>query len=153
MWRKENLAGWLELCTIGPALAAGCLLFLASYGLSLLLDRLGMNPASTFLDDLAIGILGALLLAYHLHASHVSQDLARVKERFVLLAELNHHIRNALTVIRHSAILDDQEKSLRLLDEAIARIERVLTDLVPTVGSAESARFFLAGQKESPPGS
>lgn len=147
MWRKESFPRWLYLDRIGPVLVTGSLLFLASYGMSLILNRLGMSPASTILDDLAIGILGALLLAYHLSASDMSHNFARAKERMILVAELNHHIRNALTVIGHSATLDDQENRLKLLDEAIAQIDQVLTDLVPTVGSAESARFFLADQK------
>ena len=144
MWRKDSLPRSLILDEIGPVLLTGLVLFLVSYAMSLVLDRLGMGPGSTILDDLAIGILGALLLHYYLSASEASQNLARAKERIILVAELNHHIRNALVIIGSSATLDDQEERLRIVDEAIERIDRVLTDLVPTVGSAEAPRFFLA---------
>jgi signal transduction histidine kinase len=143
MWRKDSLPRWLMLDGIGPVLLTGLLLFLVSYAMSHILDRLGMGPASTILDDLAIAILAALLLRYYLSASRASQSLARAKERIILVAELNHHIRNALVPIGFSATLDDQQERLRIVDEAIERIDQVLTDLVPTVGSAESPRFFL----------
>jgi hypothetical protein len=143
MWRKIRFPRELNLDGIVPSLLAGLLLFLVSYAMSLILDRLGMSPASTILDDLAIGILGAMLLRYYLSASQASQNLARAKERILLVTELNHHIRNALVPIGYSATLDDREERLRIVDDAIERIDWVLTDLVPTAGSAESPRWFL----------
>jgi hypothetical protein len=143
MWRKNKLPRWMSLDGIGPVLLAGLLLFLVSFAMGLILDRLGMSPASTILDDLAIAILGAMLLRYYLSASQASQNLARAKERILLVTELNHHIRNALVPIGYSATLDNQEERLRLVDDAIERIDWVLTDLVPTAGSAERPRLNL----------
>jgi hypothetical protein len=60
-----------------------------------------------------------------------------------LVAELNHHIRNAVTLLGQSAVLEDGPDKLRLMDEAVDRIDRVLTELVPTVGETQSPRLFL----------
>jgi hypothetical protein len=48
-------------------------------------------------------------------------------------------------VIGHAAMLEDKGERLRRIDEAMERIDVVLTDLVPTVGSATGPRYFLPG--------
>jgi len=57
--------------------------------------------------------------------------------------ELNHHIRNALTLLSQSAALQDGPEKFRLIDEAVERVDRVLTELVPTVGETQTPRLFL----------
>lgn len=63
-----------------------------------------------------------------------------------LVAELNHHVRNALVAIQYSSSLDDKDERTRRVSEAVERIDRVLMELVPTVASAESPRYFLPEQ-------
>jgi hypothetical protein len=142
---KKTLPHWLAFDRMKPALVAFLMLFFASYVMDLILDRLGVSGAATILNDLAIGILGVLLLLFYLSASYENHNMAQAKERMILVAELNHHIRNSLTVIGHAATLEDVGERLRRIDEAMERIDVVLTDLVPTVGSATSPRFFLPG--------
>ncbi len=144
MLRRERLTRWLSFERINPALVTGLVLFLASYAMDLILYRLNMPGAATVLNDVAIGLLGAMLLLFYLSASYRTQVMARGKERIILVAELNHHIRNALTLIGLSATLEDKQERLRLVDEASARIDRVLTELAPTIGSANSPRYFLS---------
>ncbi len=144
MLRRERLTRWLSFERTKPALVTGLVLFLASYAMDLILYRLNMPGAATVLNDVAIGLLGAMLLLFFLSASYEAHDMARAKERINLVAELNHHIRNALTLIGLSATLEDQQERLRLVDEASARIDRVLTELAPTIGSANSPRYFLS---------
>jgi hypothetical protein len=145
MPRNKTLPHWLAFDRMKPALAAFFALFFASYVMDLILDHLGVSGAATILNDLAIGILGVLLLLFYLSASYENHNMARARERMILVAELNHHIRNSLTVIGHAATLEDKGDRLRRIDEAMERIDVVLTDLVPTVGSATSPRFFLPG--------
>jgi hypothetical protein len=145
MQPNKILPHWLAFDRMKPALAVFLALFFASYVMDVILDRLGVSGASTILNDLAIGILGVLLLLFYLSASYENHNFARAKERMILVAELNHHVRNSLTVIGHAAMLEDKGERLRRIDEAMERIDVVLTDLVPTVGSATGPRYFLPG--------
>jgi signal transduction histidine kinase len=144
---KNGLLRWLTPQRTKPALITGLVLFAFSYVMNFLLFRLGIAGAATILDDLAIAILGALLLVSYLSAIRIEQVYLRAKERMNLTAELNHHVRNALTVIRFSAELDDRNKRLEGVDEGIDRIDRVLSDLVPTVNGEKKPRFSLPAQK------
>jgi len=121
----------------------GLTLFFISYVFDLILAWFGVPAAATILNNVAIAILGAFLLIFYLSTLYFEQNYLRAKERTTLITELNHHVRNALTVIHHSAELDDREERLRRISESVERIDRVLTDLVPTVGSASAPRYFF----------
>lgn len=139
---KESLSYWLARERIRPALVTGGILFLCSVGINFLLFRLRLPGAATLLDDLAIAVLGALLAFFYVSAISVNQEYKRAKERIILIAELNHHIRNALTIIQCSGDIADEQDRVHRVEEAIQRIDWVLTDLVPTTGSAKEPRFF-----------
>jgi hypothetical protein len=74
--------------------------------------------------------------------SHKNQIVARAKERAIIVAEVNHHIRNAMTPLALVMASQDTGERLRILDMATDRLDHVLTDLLPTVGSASKPRFF-----------
>jgi hypothetical protein len=65
----------------------------------------------------------------------------------ILTTELNRHVRSALTAIRYAASLEDTVKRIQAVDEAIEQIDRVLLELVPTVGSANAPRSLSPEQK------
>jgi hypothetical protein len=140
---KENLPNWMAFDRIRPALIAGLAIFAVSDVLDLILFWAGLPAAATILNSVAIAVLGALILLFYLSASYESQNYARAKERMILVAELNHHIRAALIVIEHSALLEDRTERLSNTEQAIARIDSVLTDLLPTIGSAKEPRYSL----------
>jgi hypothetical protein len=144
---KKSLPPWLAFAQIKPALITGLILCSASYVLNLVLSRLGISRAATILDDLAIGLLGALLLMVYLSALYESQCHARAKERAILVVELNHHIRGVLTALGYCVMLEDREERLRRYDDAVATVDRILTDLVPTTGSTEEPRLSLSEDK------
>lgn len=145
MQTKTTLPRWMAFDRMKPALAVFIALFFASYVMDLILDRLGVSGASTILNDMAIGILGVLLLLFFLSASYENHNMSRARERMILVAELNYHIRTSLIVIGSAAMLEDKGERLRRIDEAMERVDVVLTDLVPTVGSATSPRYSLPG--------
>jgi len=132
-----------------PALIMGLSLFFISYAFDLVLSRLGVPGTATILYTVVIGVLGALLLIYYLSTLYFEQNYLRAKERTTLTMELNYHVRNSLTAIHHAAALDDKEERLRRISESVERIDRVLTDLVPTVGSASSPRYSLSRRNRS----
>jgi hypothetical protein len=118
-------------------------LFLFSYGADVALGWFRHPSYSLIFNDLAVGIVGALLLVLYLTTSYENDAYARAKERMILVLELNHHIRRALSLIEESAMLEDRDERVRRVDEAIGRIDFVLTDLVPTIGSANTPRYVL----------
>ena len=58
----------------------------------------------------------------------------------ILTAELNRYVRSALVAIREAASLENGSERMQKVDEAIEQIDRVLSELVPTVGSADAPR-------------
>ena len=137
---KINLPEWIHPEHLKAALVIGFVLSVWSYGMDVLLFWLKLPKAATVFDDLAVGVLGAALSLFYMSSVRTNQIYLRAKERTILTAELNRHVRSALTAIRHASSLEDTVKRIQEVDEAVEQIDRVLSDLVPTVGSAGAPR-------------
>ncbi|OLC91077.1 MAG: hypothetical protein AUH86_21595 [Acidobacteria bacterium 13_1_40CM_4_58_4] len=146
MLLKESLSNRMTRDRVTPALMIGGALFLFSFGIHFLLLKLRVPAAATVLDDLAIAVLGALLFFLYVSAISLNQEYKRAKERIILITELNHHIRDALTVIQCSRGIADEKDRAHCVEEAVQRIDWVLTDLVPTIGSAKKPRLYSPEQ-------
>jgi hypothetical protein len=144
---KNRLPGWIVPEQIKFAVIIGLILCIFHYGLHQLLQRLRIPEAATLWDDLAIGILGALVSLFYMSSVRVNQIYLRAKERMTLTEELNHHVRKSLTTIRYAASLEDAGDRIKGVEEAIDRIDRVLTELVPTAGKEDAPRYFLADER------
>jgi len=114
-------------------LAAGILVFL----LLVLADRfstyMGLTAAQRFVDDLLGGII----------VGTVSFLVERRRRRYLasrlqVIALMNHHVRNALQVIKFAHLSDQQ---VRMIEDAVARIEWALREVLPgdKTGEATSA--------------
>jgi sugar phosphate isomerase/epimerase len=123
------------------AILVGLLLFGVSYLADWVLFRMGIQGVQTILDNLVIGVIAAL--AAYLWARYEAERQARARERMILLIELNHHVRNALTILGHGATLENGPEKLKLIEEAVDRVDRVLTELVPTAGERSVPRLYL----------
>jgi hypothetical protein len=86
-------------------LATGLLLFYASQFIDLFLYRRNIPSVTTVMDNVIIGGLGGLLLVLYVSGFCAIQRREHEEERLLLAAELNHHKRNAPTVILYSAEL------------------------------------------------
>ena len=115
---------------VRPAVITGIGLCLASWGMDLLIDRLGTTASKTLGSDLVIGILGALAVYFFLSASRERDDFESAKERIILIRELNRRIREALGAVATSALSEERMARLQGIDEATDRIDDMLTDLV-----------------------
>src|SRR5579864_9782305 len=74
--------------------ALGLVIFLLGVGLSALLNRWNIRGMAAGMDDLLIGILaGLLVFAYERHQHKAVLDRMRI------IADMNHHVRNALQPI------------------------------------------------------
>jgi hypothetical protein len=138
----KSLSGWANQYNLRAAAVAALVLFAITYATDALLYYLRIAAAETILDDAAIALAGAAVLVFFLVQSHKNQIVARAKERAIIVAEVNHHIRNAMTPLALVMASPDTGERLRILDMATDRLDYVLTDLLPTVGSTSKPRFF-----------
>ena len=106
--------------------------FILGVVLRTVLDRLGVVGVPALIDDFLIGILaGATVFAYERHQHKVV--LARIR----IIAEMNHHVRNALQPILYSPFLKEEAEQIRLIQEGTRRIEWALREVLP--GEVEPA--------------
>jgi hypothetical protein len=142
MPQAKSASGWASQYNLRAAAVAALVLFAITYAADALLYYLRIAAAETILDDAAIALAGAAVLVFFLVQSHKNQIVARAKERAIIVAEVNHHIRNAMTPLALVMASQDTGERLRILDMATDRLDHVLTDLLPTVGSTSKPRFF-----------
>lgn len=125
---------------VGAASALG--LGFATHLIDLAFIAHGIHPATeTLFDDISIGSLGGL--AVFLATAWRTERESRLRERLVLIAELNHHVRNALTAIVMYAEHPDMKQRISVIADEVERIDWVLKELVPTAGQHEGAPRLL----------
>jgi len=101
-------------------------IFLLGAGLRTLLDKFGVSGVTAVIDDLLTGVLaGFLVFAYERHQHKLVLDRMRV------IAEMNHHVRNALQPILYSPFLKEQAEQVRTIQEGTRRIEWALREVLP----------------------
>jgi hypothetical protein len=101
-----------------PAVITGMALCVANYSIDFVMDRVGISGSKTILNDLAVGILGALAVFFYLSTSYERQNFENAKGRIILIGELNLRIREALGVLANSALSEDRFARLSGIDEA-----------------------------------
>jgi hypothetical protein len=111
-----------------PAVLTCMLLCGTNYALDIGMERIGMNGSKTIVNDLVIGILGALTVFYYLSASYENHHFEFAKERILMIGQLNLRIRESLVAVTGSALSDDPGARLRGIDEAMDRIDDILSD-------------------------
>jgi hypothetical protein len=105
-------------------------IFLLGLVLRTVLDKLGIGGVPALIDDLLVGIVaGAMVFAYERHQHKLV--LARMR----VIAEMNHHVRNALQPIIYSPYMKEQAEQIRTIQEGTRRIEWALREVLP--GEAE----------------
>ena len=107
-------------------------IFILGVALRTVLDKLDVGGVPALVDDLLVGIAaGAMVFAYERHQHKLV--LARMR----VIAEMNHHVRNALQPIIYSPFLKEQAEQIRIIQEGTRRIEWALREVLPR--EAESA--------------
>jgi hypothetical protein len=122
---------------VRPAVITGVGLCLVNWGMDIAMDRLGTNASKTIVNDVVIGVLGALAVYFFLTASRGKHDFESAKERIILIRDLNRRIREALVAVATSALSEERMARLQGIDEATDRIDDILTDLVSHPKSVE----------------
>jgi hypothetical protein len=101
-------------------------IFILGVVLRTLLDKLDVGGVPALVDDLLVGIVaGAMVFAYERHQHKLV--LARMR----VIAEMNHHVRNALQPIIYSPFLKEQAEQIRIIQEGTRRIEWALREVLP----------------------
>jgi len=142
MFASKELPVWLDRNAITAAVVAAGVLFAVSYAADSVLDVLKIPAAATLSNNIAVGIFGAAVVLIFIYRRHRAETIARAKERAIIVAEMNHHIRNAMTPLILGVSSDDLTERLRTLDQATDRVDHVLTELLPTSGSTTKPRYF-----------
>ncbi|MGA7064062.1 MAG: hypothetical protein WA690_15475 [Candidatus Acidiferrales bacterium] len=142
MSRIERIFSWLNDDILRAAVIAGLVLFALSYVCDAIMYYFGVAAAKTLLNDLAVAVAGAVLLVIFLSQSRKNQLVAQAKARALIVQEVSHYVRDAFTPLAQAMSSPDAAERLRILDIATDRVDYVLSEVLPTVGTAHEARYF-----------
>jgi len=85
----------------------------------------GVRGAMEYLDDLVLGLLAGLLVFAYEQKRHNAM-LKRIR----VIADMNHHVRNALQAITLCRYADNTQQ-IQVIDESAKRIQWALRELLP----------------------
>ncbi len=116
--------GWVS------AISGGTIAFITSIAAQWLIYDYWLGGKGLRLADPSIAAIAVGLFIRHLGYIAHQRRLADLR-RFAVIGEMNHHIRNALQVLAYEPFLPD--RSSEMAQQAIKRIEWVLTEVLPAV--------------------
>jgi hypothetical protein len=122
---RFRFGAFLDSRIVFSALLLGLLVGICGFGLDWLVHHASRIYASDLYTCIVASAFSYLLMVYEKHRRMI---LAR---RMEIAAEVNHHIRNALTAIVLSASVENDQALQSILKEATARIDWVLTTVLP----------------------
>lgn len=112
----------------GIALCIGSIVFAATASVDWLLYDAGVEPMHIMLaSDALAAVLAGVFALKRMMEVHQRRDLLR--QQLDIIAETNHHIRNALELIQFSAQSTHNEEVIGQISGAVDRIQWVLRDL------------------------
>jgi len=85
----------------------------------------GVRGAMEYLDDMILGVLAGLLVFAYEQKRHNA-----MLKRMQVIADMNHHVRNALQAITLSCYADNTQQ-IQVIDESAKRIQWALRELLP----------------------
>jgi signal transduction histidine kinase len=122
----KDSSGRLMLVCIGLAL----LVWGVGFGFDRLLARDGVTRTEILITSNGLTGLVAGLLFYNLALKErIRREI--IRDRLRIIADMNHHIRNALQVITYAAATRKDAESLELIRSSVERIEWTLREVLP----------------------
>jgi HAMP domain-containing protein len=119
---------------------------LAGYVLDRLLRHEGVTRRDLLLlSDILVGLVAAVLT--FIIAKHQEERSRFVAVRLKVIAEMNHHIRNALQVIAFQAH-SGTSKEIGAMQQAVGRITWALSEVLPQLPDSEHIPDFQNESKE-----
>ena len=125
---------------VEPVLVSGLALFVSSCTFDLMLTWWGKPVTATILDNVGMGIFGALAVRFYLRASLEHHNFERAKERIGLVSEVNRQVREVFGEMAETAMLEDRSERLQRVDEITDRMDSVLGGLAPLSPNGGKAR-------------
>jgi hypothetical protein len=119
------------------------------FGLDVSLMKEGFPRRDLVLiSNVIIGIIAGWLFYQFARNEKARRDA--IRQRMRTIADLNHHIRNALQVIRYAGGAKSAQDAtqLQLINEAVARIEWALREVLPQYSQTHSDS--ASSQNEGP---
>jgi hypothetical protein len=124
MYRKPNLQSLGR--RVGTSFLLGLTVFVLGALLEYVMNKFNANGMSALLDDLLVGVLaGGVVFAYELHRHKLMVRQMRV------IADMNHHVRNALQPILYSPYMKEQAEQIRMIQLGTERIQWALREVLP----------------------
>jgi hypothetical protein len=126
---RSSLLSNGKLMLLAGVLAA-VIVFLVGAGLDwfVLHENESRTIAISVSDSLAAVIAG--ILVYRL-LQYERDRREQLRQRLEIIAEMNHHVRNALQVISFSGYSADSEQQLERIREGVNRIQWALKEVLP----------------------
>ena len=119
--RSGDLLLALSVVLVVTAIGIGFDWLLSKEGVT----RFDILVLSNGLTGIAVGLL-------YLTLSHMERERrAQVQQQLRTIAEMNHHIRNALQVIAYASASTDKTQSVELIGQSVTRIEWALREVLP----------------------
>ncbi len=128
---------------LGTALGVGVASFLATELMHyLLVPDIGRHQERLLAEGLSAFILSCLIAKL----AHLAQERHRLIEaRMQVIAEMNHHIRNALTSMWLTAEVNDNRQFVRVISEGVNRIDWALREILPRQAPLRDAQRHRLG--------
>lgn len=132
------------------ACVVGTVSGLAEHAIDALLASRGLTSLNTVVDDSVTAILVAtVVLCLSLYIDE-RNDRQHTRQRLIAEAEMNHHLRNALAVLKLSPEIEDDVARRRAVESGIARIEFTLEKILPSsFDQTGEPRYFVGPQHEA----
>ena len=115
--------------TLTPPVVQALLFGVFTAVLLVLLDqlsiRLGPSESERILDDLAGGLIAGLVVF-----AYARVRTSYIEERLRTVELMNHHIRNALQVLRHAGYIQPESQQVAEVEDAINRIDWALREIL-----------------------
>lgn len=123
----EDFRGWkLALLTFCIFL----LVTISGYGFDRMLNRDGVSRK--IISGTSNGLTGLVVAGLFLELTRNVQSRRRlVQARLEVIADMNHHIRNALQVLSYGTATHGSKKETEMMRESINRIEWALREVLP----------------------
>lgn len=112
------------------AIAAGVLIGTAMLIVQIAMDSLtGPTERTLLMSDVFVGVITAIVTGAGLrhYDAHLRADEARMR----MIAEMNHHVRNALTAISLSVYAKNDPHLEKITRDSIQRIDWALREVLP----------------------
>ena len=111
-------------------LCVGFVVWIVGFGFDRLLARDGVTRTDILLTSNALTGIVTGFLFFSL-SNNERQRRQLVQERLRTIAEMNHHIRNALQVIAYASAAENPTESVEMIRSSVERIEWALREVLP----------------------